>query len=192
LEEAAQSAFPKVTVCVLSDHGFARTEHGFNILKPFVDAGLVTVNHAGKITAWKAYPKQDGGSAEVYLSDPRDAATRQKVQDLLQRLAADSANGIERVLDKSEIAKMGGDPEAAFWVDMKLNFAVLTSAAGPKKGTHGYLPSHDDLLASFFIAGPGIRAGLDLGIIDMRSIAPTLAHCLGVPFTTGDLAALHL
>jgi hypothetical protein len=46
------------------------------------------------------------------------------------------------------------------------------------------------LLASFFIAGPGIKPGLDLGSIDMRSIAPTLARCLGVPFTTGDLKAV--
>lgn len=197
LEEAAKSAFPNVTVCVLSDHGFARTDHRFNILKPFVDAGLVTLNTAGKITEWKAYAKPDGGSSEVYLKDPNDGATRQKVQALLQRLAADSANGIERVLDKNEIAKMGGDPDAAFWVAMKLNFSVESNATGqtgPKKvgGTHGFLPSHEELFASFFIAGPGIHPGLDLGIIDMRSIAPTLAHCLGVPFTTGDLAALHL
>jgi predicted AlkP superfamily pyrophosphatase or phosphodiesterase len=197
LEEAAKSAFPNVTVCVLSDHGFARTDHRFNILKPFVDAGLVTLNTAGKITEWKAYAKPDGGSSEVYLKDPNDGATRQKVQALLQRLAADSANGIERVLDKNEIAKMGGDPDAAFWVAMKLNFSVESNATGqtgPKKvaGTHGFLPSHEELLASFFIAGPGIHPGLDLGIIDMRSIAPTLAHCLEVPFTTGDLAALHL
>ena len=78
---------------------------------------------------------------------------------------------------------------------MKVNFSVeanSTGKTGTKKvgGTHGYLPSHPELLASLFIAGPGIKRGLDLGLIDMRSIAPTLAACLGVSFTTGDLKAL--
>jgi predicted AlkP superfamily pyrophosphatase or phosphodiesterase len=195
LEDAARSVSGNVKVCVLSDHGFARTDHQLNILKPFVEAGLVTLDSAGKIADWKAYPKQDGGSSEIYLKDAHDEAVRQKVHDLLQRLAADDGNGIQQILDAKEIAAAGGDPEASFWVDMKVNFSVESNATGqtgPKKvgGIHGYFPSHPELLASFFIAGPGIQHGLDLGAIDMRSIAPTLAACLGVPFTTGDLKAL--
>ena len=34
--------------------------------------------------------------------------------------------------------------------------------------------------SSFFIIGPGIQAGRNLGRIDMRDIAPTLAKLLGV------------
>jgi hypothetical protein len=34
--------------------------------------------------------------------------------------------------------------------------------------------------SSFFIVGLGIESGRDLGIIDMRRIAPTLARILGV------------
>ena len=97
---------------------------------------------------------------------------------------------------RKRIAASGGDPEAAFLrVDMKVNFSVESNATGqtgpkPVGGTHGYMPSHPELRASFFIAGPGIKRGLDLGSIDMRSIAPTLARCLGVPFNSGDLKAL--
>ena len=195
LEDAAKAAFAHVTVCVLSDHGFARTDHKLNILKPFVESGLVTLNSAGKIREWKAYPKADGGSTEIYLRDPHDEATRGKVNELLRRLASDSGNGINQILDTKAIAALGGDPEAAFWVDMKVNFSVESNATGqtgPKKagGTHGFLPSHPELQASFFIAGPSIQHGFDLGSIDMRSIAPTLAACLGIPFTSGDLKAL--
>lgn len=195
LEEAAKSANTNVTVCILSDHGFARTDHSLNLLKPFVDAGLVTLNDDHKVTDWKAWPKADGGSAAILLKDPPDAVTRAKVRDLLKRLAADPANGINQVLDAREIANGGGSPEASFWVDMKTNFAVVANQSpqvAPKKagGTHGYLPTHPELQASFFIAGPGIKRGLDLGGIDMRAIAPTLAECLGVKFTTGDLKAL--
>jgi predicted AlkP superfamily pyrophosphatase or phosphodiesterase len=197
LEDAARSAFGNVTVCVLSDHGFARTDHSLNILKPFVDTGLVTLNDAHKVTEWKAWPKADGGSAAVLLKDPHDEVTRSKASELLRRLAANPENGVNQILDAKEIAANGGSPEAAFWVDMKTNFAVVANQAplvANKKvgGTHGYLPSHPELQASFFITGPGIKQGLDLGLIDMRSIAPTLGDCLGVKFSTGDLKSLAI
>jgi hypothetical protein len=44
--------------------------------------------------------------------------------------------------------------------------------------------------AFFLIAGAGIREKTDLGPIDMRSIAPTLARALNVDFTSADLAPL--
>jgi predicted AlkP superfamily pyrophosphatase or phosphodiesterase len=194
LEAAARSAYPNVVVCVVSDHGFTRTDHRLNLLKPFADAGLVTLNDAHKITEWKAWPKADGGSAVVLLKNPQDERARTQVRELLKTLAADPRNGINQILDAKEIAAMGGNPEASFWVDMKSNFAVFADQSPVLQekvaGTHGYSPTNPELLASFFIAGPGIRAGLDLGSIDMRSIAPTLAVCLGVPFTSGDLKAL--
>jgi predicted AlkP superfamily pyrophosphatase or phosphodiesterase len=59
-----------------------------------------------------------------------------------------------------------------------------------KGGTHGYSPSHPEMLASFFMAGPDVRQGLALGEIDLRSIAPTMAAYLGFPFPTADLKAL--
>jgi len=145
---------------------------------------------------WKAIPHLDGGSAAILLKDLKDEATRGKVRALLKQLAVDPANGIARVLEKDEIARMGGNPNAAFWVDMKTNFAVAFGEGAPfaseRKvgGTHGYAPTHPELLASFFIAGPGIPAGLNLGEIDMRSIAPTLAKLLGVSFPSADLRPL--
>jgi hypothetical protein len=74
---------------------------------------------------------------------------------------------------------------------MQSKFSVV-AADRPDKvgGAHGYAPSNPQLLASFFIAGRKIKAGVDLGQIDMRSIAATLARAMGVPFTTADLPAL--
>jgi predicted AlkP superfamily pyrophosphatase or phosphodiesterase len=197
LEDAARSAYGNLTVCVLSDHGFARTDHSLNLLRAFEDAGLVTLNDAHKITEWRAYPKADGGSAAILLKDPHDEAARSKVRELLRHLAANPNNGINQILDAREIAANGGSPEADFWVDMKSNFSVVANqsplaAARKVGGTHGYLPSHPELQAAFFIAGPGVKRGLDLGAIDMRSIAPTLADCLGVRFTSGDLKSLPI
>ena len=78
---------------------------------------------------------------------------------------------------------------------MKSNFSVVVDQSPLVEsrkvgGTHGYFPSNPDLAASFFITGPAVKRGQDLGAIDMRSIAPTLAECLGVKFTSGDLKAL--
>ena len=59
-------------------------------------------------------------------------------------------------------------------------------------GAHGYAPTHPELLASFIIAGPGIAAGKNLGEIDMRAIAPTLARLMGVPLPSADLKPLDV
>jgi len=61
-----------------------------------------------------------------------------------------------------------------------------------KGGTHGYSPSHPEMLASFFMAGPGVGRRLSLGEMDMRSIAPTIAAYLGFPFPSADRKPLAL
>jgi predicted AlkP superfamily pyrophosphatase or phosphodiesterase len=63
---------------------------------------------------------------------------------------------------------------------------------GVSKGTHGYLPSRPEMHAAFFIRGPNIDAGRDLGIIDMRQIAPTLAGILGLRLPHKTEAPLQL
>ena len=170
LEEAARGVSADYAVCVVSDHGFARIDHSLNLMRAFAGEGLVTLGPgsgfrgAPVVLDWKAFPKVDGGSAAILLKDPKDEATRAKVEQLLRRLAANPANGIAGILDRKAIAAMGGNPEAVFWVDMQANFSVVNSAGGvgdaAKGGTHGYAPSHPEMLASFFMAGPKVGKGL--------------------------------
>jgi predicted AlkP superfamily pyrophosphatase or phosphodiesterase len=185
-----EAAAPNAVVCVLSDHGFTRTDRSFNIIAPFVEEGLITMINK-KVTDWRAYPDLEAGSAAILLKDPKDSATRDKLDKLLHRLAADPKNGIAQILDAKQIAGFGGRPDAAFWVDMQSNFSVVaTDRPNKVGGTHGYAPSNPQLLASFFIAGPKIKSGVDLGQIDMRSIAATLAQIMGISFKSADLPAL--
>ncbi len=134
LEEAAHGVSADYAVCVVSDHGFARIDHSLNLMKAFAGEGLVTLGPgsgfrgAPVVLDWKAFPKVDGGSAAILLKDPKDEATRAKVEQLLRRLAANPANGIAGILDRKAIAAMGGNPEAVFWVDMQVNFSVVNSA----------------------------------------------------------------
>ena len=94
---------------------------------------------------------------------------------------------------------MGGTPGPAFVVDFRPGYAAGGALTGPvvrdrttTGGAHGYAPTHPELLASFIIAGPGIAAGKNLGEIDMRAIAPTLARLMGVPLPTADLKPLDV
>jgi hypothetical protein len=121
------------------------------------------------------------------LHDPSDQAMRQQVGTMLQQLAADPANGIAKILSGEEVRKSGGFPDAAFIVGLKPGYVTGAALSGdlvtatPVKGTHGYLPLFPEMHASFFVMGAGIAHGRDLGLIDMRQIAPTVAGILGVP-----------
>ncbi|MBN8830518.1 MAG: alkaline phosphatase family protein, partial [Sphingomonadales bacterium] len=115
-----------------------------------------------------------------------------KVAELLHRLAADPANGIAQIVEGADVAALGGYPGASFVVGMKPGFAVGAAYTGPllvthaQTGTHGYLPDVAECYASFLIAGKGIAAGRDLGVIDMRRIAPTLAKAINVSLKDAD------
>jgi len=182
-----EAAAPNAILCVLSDHGFTLAHHTFNVVSAFVEEGLVTMTNK-KVTDWKAYPDLEGGSAAIIL---KDESVRAKVAKLLARLAADPKNGIAQILEPRQIAAFGGRPDAAFWIDMQSDFAI-TATTYPEKsaGIHGYAPPNPQLLAAFFIAGPKIKSGVNLGEIDMRSIAATLARAMGISFPSADLPAL--
>ena len=202
LVEAIHSGNPNAVVCIVSDHGFAKVDHIFNLTQAFIKAGLITLKEqkntleASGVTDWKAEPWPDGGSAAVVLKNPNDASVQSEVKQLLDRLAADPANGIAKILNRSDIAALGGSPQASFWVDMRPGYAIGGALNGPQvesvsvRGTHGYSPVHSELRAFVLIAGAGIREGADVGDIDMRSIAPTLAKVLNVPFPSAELKAL--
>jgi arylsulfatase A-like enzyme len=48
------------------------------------------------------------------------------------------------------------------------------------------LPDLPDMRAAFFLVGPGVPAEKNLGLIDMRDIAPTLAKAAGLALPSAD------
>jgi predicted AlkP superfamily pyrophosphatase or phosphodiesterase len=193
VREAAERVAPgRAYLAVVSDHGFARTEAQLNLFPAFRDAKLFSVDDQGKITDWKAMPWVTGGSAAIVLKDRQDAVTKAAVHDLLAKLAEDPANGIDRVLDAAELHKRGGYPTASYFVSLKPGWRTGYGLEGPVLsktklgGTHGELPDLPDLRAAFFLVGPGVAAGRDLKLIDMRDIAPTLAHEVGLDLPSAE------
>src|SRR5271168_2068469 len=193
VRETAEHLFPgRAFIAVVSDHGFAKTDAQLNLFPAFREAKLFAADEKGKITDWKAMPWPTGGSAAIVLEDPKDAATAATVRELLAKLAADPANGIDRVLEAADLHKQGGYPPASFFVSLKPGWRTGYSLEGPVAsrtkigGTHGELPDLPDLRAAFFLVGPGVPAGRSLGLIDMRDVAPTLAHLAGLSLPSAD------
>jgi predicted AlkP superfamily pyrophosphatase or phosphodiesterase len=195
--------YPNAAIVIVSDHGFADIDHAVNLYVPFREAGLIDTSYsptgALMVKSWKAQPWLAGGVAAIVLHDPADTAARDQVAALLAKLAADPANGIEAVLDRDAVTALGGFPEAAFVVTFKVGFYTGSSLTGavvtstPGRGTHGYNPATTPQMhASFFIAGQNIASHKDLGIIDMRQIAPTLAQILGIPLPTATQPPLAI
>ena len=204
LATAARAADPAAVIVVVSDHGFAPLTHKLSLFVPFIAAGLIKIapdaaTQTARITAWRAEPWTAGGMAAIMLKDPADRATLGEVGDLLRRLQADPANGIAAVLDRAQIAPLGGFPDASFLVKFEPGFyasgeltGAMVSELQGSHGGHGFAPDFPEMRAAFFAAGSGIAKHRDLGVIDMRSIAPTVAAVLGVPMPSATAAPLTL
>ncbi len=197
---AERKAHPDALIALVSDHGFEATHSGLNLFRPFIDAGLITLGADGKVASWQAMPWIGGGSAAIMLARPDDKMLADKVKGLLDRLAANPANGIDSIVDRAEMAKLGGNPQAAFTINLKPGFVTdifrganaPLVAPTPVKGMHGYFPGPANLRATFMAMGPGVKPGKDLGLIDMRAIAPTLARAMGASLPDAEAAPIDL
>ncbi len=195
---AQMKAHPDSVIAVVSDHGFSPVDTEINLYRAFIDDGLITLSADGKIKEWLASPWNSGGSSAIMLSKPEDAALAKRVRASLDRLKADPKNRIAKIATATDIKAMGGNPEAAFYVQFELNAyaggfkgkdAALSGPSG-SKGTHGYFPTEPAMRSSFMIMGKGVAKGRNLGEIDMRAIAPTLAKLMGVNLPDAELGPL--
>lgn len=194
---------PDSVIAIVSDHGFFKVTHQVNLNTALTEAGFVTLGGDGSdksVTSWKAFAWYVGGMAMIVLQDPADQRTRQRLQDYLQKLASDPENGIEGIYTQDEIADLGLAPEAEFVVAFKSGYRMGTSVTEPLRvssagGAHGAFSTRTvrpDMRSSFFITGPGIAAGKNLGTVDMRQIAPTLAEELKVALPSAKKPPLSL
>jgi predicted AlkP superfamily pyrophosphatase or phosphodiesterase len=199
LVAAQMQARPDSVIAIVSDHGFAATDTEVNLFRAFIDAGLITLGEDGNIKEWLASPWNAGGSTAVILSKPDDAALKARVAALLEQLKADPKNRIKQVSTPADVAKLGGNPNASFYINFHYGAygggfkGRATPLVGPSgsKGTHGYFPDDAAMYSTFMLMGKGVTKGRNLGIIDMRSIAPTLAHYLRVALPTAEAKPLR-
>lgn len=182
----------RAIICIVSDHGFALSDKEVNLNAALREAGLIELNEKGAVKSWRAFAWYSGGSAGIMLRDQSDSDARTKVAEVMNRLANDPSSGVAGVVDRSAAQLLGGFPDAAFVVGVRPPYRLGSKLLGAvtvqarSGGTHGYMPEIKEMDSSFFISGPAIPVGRDLGRIDMRDIAPTLAALLGVSLPTAD------
>ncbi|MEY3624166.1 MAG: hypothetical protein RLZZ407_1725 [Pseudomonadota bacterium] len=192
---AQMVAQPESVIAVVSDHGFSKVNTEVNLYRAFIDAGLITLDANGKIKEWEASPWNSGGSSAIVLKRPSDPALRARVLGLLSQLKADPQNGLAEIATESEIADYRANPQASFYVSFAPNayaggfkgVAAPLVSPSASKGTHGYFPDKPFMRSSFMMMGKNIQKGRNLGEIDMRAIAPTLAKAMGLSLPDAEL-----
>ena len=169
-----------------------------NLYRAFIDAGLIEVDANGKIKSWEASPWNSGGSSAIILKRPSDPALLARVAKLLAELKADPRNCISEIATANQVTEMAGNLEASFYVGFENNaYAGAFKGAGAplvnpsgSKGMHGYFPENDSMRSSFMMMGKNVPKGRNLGDIDMRAIAPTLARAMGLTLPDTEVPAL--
>jgi len=188
----ARQAEPDVVIAIVSDHGFAPIHHDVNLMRYFIEAGLIKLDPLShKPSSWEA-SLWGGSSVAVVLAHPHDDALKAKVKTVLDQIVANKDLGIDHIADEAEIAELGGAPEASFWIDFKPGYemgqdpSLSPLSPGLVMGTHGYFPTHSEMRATFILSGRNLPKHGALGEIDMRDIAPTLAKIMQVSLPEAD------
>lgn len=200
---AHRKAYPDSVVAIVSDHGFDTVTHQVNLNAGLVDAGFIKLSGEGEdrvVTSWKAFAWYVGSSAMIVFENPKDQQVRAETLAYLHKLAADPANGIEKIHAREDYANRGLPPGVAYIVGFKPGYRMGNSMSGvlvkkSKGGSHGAFSTRDvrpDMHSSFFVTGPGIAAGRNLGTIDMRQIAPALARELKVSLPAAKAPPLSI
>lgn len=177
---------------VTGDHGFQNVTTHVNPNVWLAQAGLLT---DVKKDDWKAQFYAVGGAAYLYLKDPGDQATLQKVISLLEHLPAGEKKFV-RLINRKQLDAVGGNPEVALAISgingASFGNASTGAAVTPGKGgTHGFYPDFHEIQTGFVAAGPGIRKGGTIASMNLRDIAPVIASLLhlDMPAMAGKIPA---
>jgi predicted AlkP superfamily pyrophosphatase or phosphodiesterase len=172
--EVVAAAGAEATVIVVGDHGFSDVTLSVapNIL--LAREGWITVTD-GKVTAWRAFAENTGGSARVHL---RDTADRAALVALLREAGRDWWEVTE-----GEPIWLEGRPGVMFFGSFQ---AKTVARRAPLKGNHGYRPEKPEMHTGFLAAGRGVRRGVVLEQMRLVDVAPTAAAWLGLEMKAVD------
>jgi predicted AlkP superfamily pyrophosphatase or phosphodiesterase len=194
--EQLQKDFPgKATLVIVSDHGFSANKIGVLPNVILKEKGLVEVT-GDEATGGLVRIIPQGGSAMVYVLDD---ANREAIVKQVKEVFAD-VEGIASVISSEEFAPYGianprRDPHAPdMMLFAKMGYFFGDTAAGSiptdtkseRKGSHGHDSNLPEMRAMFVACGAGIKPGVQLGDIDNKSVAPTIATLLGIEIPNAE------
>lgn len=186
----------RTNVFVVSDHGFLPVTREIRPNVRLRKLGLLEADAQRRITRAEARVVMNHGAAYAYVRDGDGQA--RMVRDVAAALG--TLPGVAGVWTAGEYAALGLPTPAEhpqvgdLLLEAAEGYLFVDDAAGEEEetttphhlGTHGQRPGHPALHAFFLAAGPGVRRGLELGMIRSRDVAPTIATVLELAMGTTD------
>lgn len=187
---------------LVSDHGQRDIKR---VLKPNIllrRLGYLESDERGKIKTWRACCRSNAMSSLVYLNDPNDSETRERLYADLIRMRDEGIYGFTDVLTREETRErwhLDGDFAFCLESDGYTSFSdscrgALTAPIDVSDfkfghGTHGYMPEKgpQPVLCA---RGPHIKDGAYLPDACIVDEAPTYAALLGVELPRAQGRAL--
>jgi len=174
----------KTTFIITGDHGFVDIHSALSPNIWLKEENLIQE----KSLDWKAKFHTSGAAAFLMLKDKNDKASLDKVRKKLNSLPA-SLKKLFRVVERSELATIGADPNAILALAPIPGVAMSSSLKGnivsPRSGgTHGYFPDFKMIETGFVAWGAGISPGKEIAKMGLEDIAPLISELLDLNFKT--------
>jgi hypothetical protein len=185
LRSAVAQRGVRATWIIVSDHGFRSADKSVRPGVALREAGLVTLTKSGKISGWQAMTWRGNGLCAVYMNPTADAAQREKAIATMTKLASDKRNGVARILDAEDLARLGAFPGALLALEAAPGFMFNKGFDGPlvrpseERGAHGYDAAAPDM-AGVLIVRSDTTTRRDLGTVPMSDVATMVTRELGL------------
>lgn len=195
---AALEAMPRLTVAIVSDHGFAAIDTEVRPNVALRRAGFLrsyTKRRDGRteevLASYDAGSWRSGATVAIMGREGRAEPTASRVRSLFHDLARDPQNHIGAVIDGERVEAEGGLPGAivvlqgAPGATFSERYDEPMIAPSTSKGQHGWGPDMPEMAATFVLWGDGVRPG-SIGDVDMIDVGPTIASLLGLTLPAAE------
>lgn len=200
--ELLETLGPETTLVIASDHGFGALDHSVDLNQYLASLGLLSwkgaagvIDHARTLVfhnMWHLHfnrklldaDELERRGIEVASGEaPADALARH-LQAAARLLRAPDGQVFPVELVRLPADAVGNAPDMAvqatpdFWVEFWNIDRPSPDVVHRLEGNERWKHARDGIVAAW---GPGVRAGHDLGVIDIQDVAPTLLDLLGLP-----------
>jgi predicted AlkP superfamily pyrophosphatase or phosphodiesterase len=185
--------FEDATFILVSDSGASKVEKEFSPNVLLAKKKWLVSDSQGNITSWRAVAQSFGGSAAIFVKDPKDEDFIRELETFFTQQAGKADSPIWQVITMRDATKLGADPHVALYLDAAPYYAMTARTTGSSitnltKGadrtTRGQAPSRVEMRALFIISGKGIKSGAQTPYARLIDIAPTMARLLGLEMKT--------
>ena len=181
----------EATVIIISPHGTAKADQEFRPNQFLAKKGFLTFDANGKVKDWIATTYSSEGAAAIYLKDQNNEEAAKSLEAVFREIQIQNHSPISRIVTKKEVAKLGADPRAAFFIEAAPG-VIFSENGGTKKSIEkitprfvtGYLPSRSEMRGTLIVMGKGIKTKTNIEYARIVDIAPTVARLLGIELKT--------